>query len=97
MQIHFLSIKLKLNIHYSKKFEKKNITLKLASLVINKEINRISSIEFMGVLINEHLFWKERITVSEKNSSKNLDIRYRAKKSLDASALRKLYFFYIVI
>ena len=67
MQIHFLSIKLKLNIHYSKKFEKKkNITLKLASLVINKEINRISSI-----LINEHLFWKERIAVSEKIVQKN--------------------------
>ena len=35
-------------------------------MVINKEINRISSVEFMGVLIDEHLFWKERFAVSEK-------------------------------
>ena len=42
--------------------EKDNIPLKLRSLVMSaKEIKRISSIKFQGVLIDKHLTWKKNI------------------------------------
>lgn len=67
--------------------------MKLPPLVINnKEINRISSIKFLRVLIDEHLTWKERIALIEKEISKNLGILYRAKRLLDTSALKIVIF-----
>ena len=51
---------------FHKAREKDNIPLKLPSLFINdREIKRITSIKYLGVLIDEHLTWKEHITVIE--------------------------------
>ena len=51
---------------FHKAREKDNIPLKLPSLFINDmEIRRITSIKHLGVLIDEHLTWKENITVIE--------------------------------
>ena len=58
---------------FHKAREKDNIPLKLPSLFINdREIKRITSIKYLGVLIDEHLTWKEHITVIENKVSKNL-------------------------
>ena len=46
----------------------------------------------MGVLTDEHLTWKEHITVIENKISRNLGLLYRAKRVLDNNALKKLYF-----
>ena len=46
----------------------------------------------MGVLTDEHLTWKEHITVIENKISKNLGLLYKAKRVLDNNALKKLYF-----
>ena len=51
---------------FHKTREKDNIPLKFPSLFINdREIKRITSIKSLGVLIDEHLTWKEHITVIE--------------------------------
>ena len=51
---------------FHKAREKDNIPLKLPSLFINdREIKRIISIKYLGVLIDEHLTWKEHITLIE--------------------------------
>ena len=44
------------------------------------------------MLINEHLTWKEHITVIKNKVSKNLRLRHRARKVLDCTALKNLYF-----
>ena len=94
MQINYLSIKIKLNtLFFHKAREKDNIPLKLPNLFINdKEIERVTSIKFLGVLFDEHLSWKDHITVIENKISKNLGLLYRAKRVLDSDALKRLYF-----
>ena len=78
---------------FHKAREKDNIPLKLPALFINdKEIERVTSIKFLGVLFDEHLSWKDHITVIENKISKNLGLLYRAKRVLDSDALKRLYF-----
>ena len=70
---------------FHKAREKDNIPLKLPELFINdKEIERVTSIKFSGVLFDEHLSWNK--------ISKNLGLLYRAKRALDSDALKRLYF-----
>ena len=81
---------------FHKAREKDNIPLKLPSLFINdREIKRITSIKYLGVLIDEHLTWKEHITVIENKVSKNLGLLYRARRALDSTTLKNLYFSFI--
>ena len=78
---------------FHKAREKDNIPLKLPALFINdKEIERVTSIKFLGVLFDEHLSWKDHITVIENKISKNLGLLYRAKRVLDSDTLKRLYF-----
>ena len=58
---------------FHKAREKDNIPLKLPALFINdKEIERVTSIKFLGVLTDEHLTWKKHITVIEKKFRSSL-------------------------
>ena len=43
------------------------------------------------MLINEHLTWKEHITVIENKVSKNLGLLYRARRVLDSTAFIHSY------
>ena len=77
---------------FHKAREKDNIPLKLPALFINdKEIERVTSIKFLGVLFDEHLSWKDHITVIEYKISKNLGLLYTAKRVLDSDT--RLFFF----
>ena len=81
---------------FHKTREKDNIPLELSLLFINeREIKRITPIKFLGVLIDEHLTWKEHITVIENKSSKNLGLLCRARSVLDSTALKNLHFFFM--
>ena len=90
---------IKLSIHSSiKPVKKDNIPLKLPSLFMSdREIKRITSVKYLGVLIDEHLTWKEHISVIsiEDKISKNLGVLYRARRVLDSTALKNLYFSFI--
>ena len=73
--------------------EKHNIPLKLPPLYINDgEIKRITSIKYLGDIIDEHHTWKAHITVTENKVSKNLGILYRARRVLDSTASKNLHF-----
>ena len=81
---------------FHKAYEKDNIPLKLPSLFINdREITRITSIKYLGVLSDEHLTWKEHITVIENKVSKHLNLLYRVRRVLGSTALKNLYFSFI--
>ena len=54
------NVKTKCTLFY--KVREKDIPLKLRSLVMSaKEIKRMSSIKFQGVLMDKHLTWKKNI------------------------------------
>ena len=58
---------------FDKVCQKDSIPLKLPSLFMSDtEIKRITSVKYLGVLIDEHLTWKEHITAIENKISKNL-------------------------
>ena len=77
---------------FHKAGEKDNIPIKLPSLFINDwEIKRITSIKYLGVLIDEHLTWKEHIAVNENKVSKNIGLLHRARRVVDSTALKNLY------
>ena len=81
---------------FHKVCEKDNIPLKLPSLFINdREIKRITSFKYLGVLNDEHLTWKEHIAVIENKVSKNLGLLHRATSVLDGTALKNMYFSFI--
>ena len=49
----------------------------------------------MGLFTDEHLTWKEHITVTEKKVSKNLGLQYRGRRVLDSTTLKNLYISFI--
>ena len=47
-------------------------------LINDKEVERVKSIKFLGVLLDEHLSWKEHIRYTENKIGKNIGLLYRA-------------------
>ena len=64
-------------------------------LITDKEVDRVGSIKFFGVLLNEHLSWKEHIMYTENKIAKNIGLLYRAKPFLGKHSLLTLYCSYI--
>ena len=61
----------------------------------DRQIKRVESTKFLGVLIDENLTWKDHIKYVESKISKNLGLLYKAKNYLNKKALMSLYFSYI--
>ena len=72
--------------------QKDNIPLKLHSLAINeKVIERTTSIKFLGILLDEHLSWKNHISVVENKVSKNIGILNKAKNTFTNGCFKILF------
>ena len=72
----------KQNIHLSISQIRKKIPipLRLTKFIINNyEIQREESIKFLGVLLDQHLTWKEHIKLTENKIAENIGILYKAK------------------
>ena len=59
------------------------------------EVERVGSIKFVGVLLDEHLSWKEDIRYTENKIAKSIGLLYRAKPFLGKHSLLTLYHSYI--
>ena len=76
--------------------KKDDIPLWLPKIIINNyEIERKESIKFLGVLLDQHLAWKEHIKLIENKIAKNLCTLYKGRLYLDKRALLFLYYSYI--
>ena len=64
-------------------------------LINDKEVERVGSIKFHGVLLGEHLSWKEHKKYTENKISKNIGLLFRAKRFLGKHFLLTLYYSYI--
>ena len=60
-----------------------------------EQLERVGSIKFLGVLLDEHLSWKEHIRFTENKIAKNIGLLCRAKPFLGKHSLLKLYCSYI--
>ena len=61
----------------------------------NYKIERSSSVKFLGVMVEEHVNWKDHTNIIEKDLSKNLGLLHKAKQFLNAKAMKSLYFSFI--
>ena len=67
--------------------KKDDIPLRLLKPIINNyEIQREESIKLLGVLLDQHLTWKENIKLTENKIAKNIGILYAARPYLDKRA-----------
>ena len=81
---------------FHKPSKKDDIPLRLPKLIINNyEIQREESIKFLGVLLDQHLTWKEHIKLTENKIAKNIGILYKARPCLDKRTLLRFYYSYI--
>ena len=70
-----------------------DLSLLLPKLLTNdKEIERVGSIKFHRVLLDEHLSWKEHLTYTKNKTAKNIDLLDRAKLFLGKHSLLTLYY-----
>ena len=94
----FKANKLSLNVEktkyslFHKSNQQDNIPLKLPNLVINgHKIEKVNTIRFLGVILDENLSWKFHIKYIENKISKTIGILNRAKPYLDKSSMLSLY------
>ena len=70
--------------------------MKLPPLFKNKkEIKRVSSIKFLGVILDENLNWNDHLNTIENKVSKNIGILYKAKSIINSEGLRSLYYSFV--
>ena len=65
--------------------------------VQNKQshIEKVDTIKFLGVLLDDNFSWKEHIKYFENKIAKNVGLMYRAKPFLHKESLLALYYSYI--
>ena len=81
---------------FHKPSRKDDLALLLPRLPIKKhKVERVKSIRFLGVLLDENLSWKDHIKCVETRVAKNIGLLYRAKLFLDKNLLLTLYYSYI--
>ena len=61
----------------------------------NHDIERVNTMKFLGVLLDDNLSWKEHIKYLENKIAKNIGLMYRAKPFLDKESLLASYYSYI--
>ena len=98
----FQANKLPLNVEKTKyslfyiSSRRNDLPLLLPKLLIkNHKVERVKSINFLGVLLDENLSWKDYIKYIENKVTKNIRLLDRAKLFLGKTSLPALYYSYI--
>ena len=69
-----------------------DLPLKLPPLFVNKkQINRVSSVKFLGIIFDENFNWNEHLNTIEDKVFKNSGILYKAKEIIKTKVLRSPY------
>ena len=61
----------------------------------NRDIERVNTMKFLGVLLDDNLSWKEHMKYFENKIAKNIGLMHRAKSFLDKEYLLALYYSYV--
>ena len=102
MKFSFKADKLSINIKKTKftlchkNYFKDEIPLKFPALMIgNNNIERKSSIKFLGVMLDEHISWIDHVRTVENKIAKNIGLLYGVSQFLNEDSLKTVYFSYI--
>ena len=63
-------------------------------ILCNEAIQRVTKAKFLGVIVNQHLNWKDRISMVSHKISKSCGIISRIRNTLDAK-YKKIYLLYL--
>ena len=81
---------------FHKNFSKHGIPVKLPALIVGStNIERTSSVKFLGVMLDEHISWTDHIRTVENKIAKNIGLLYRVSQFLNEDSLKTVYFPYI--
>ena len=81
---------------FHKTSQSENLPLKLPNLIMNDVIiERKDSLNFLGILIDETLSWKNHIQVLESKLSRFIGLMYKSRSFLDLSSRKLLYFSFV--
>ena len=61
----------------------------------NTTLERVNSIKFLGVILDENINWNRHIELVQNKISKNIGILCRASLYLDKESLKSIYFSFI--
>ena len=64
-------------------------------MIGNNNIERKSSIKFLGVMLDEHISWIDYVRTVEHKIAKNIGLLYRASQFLNEAVLKTVHFSYI--
>ena len=64
-------------------------------MIGNNNIERKSSIKFLGVMLDEHISWTDHVRTVENKIAKNIGLLYRVSQFLNEDSLKTVYFLYI--
>ena len=94
LDIWFRVNKLSLNVNkanFIMYINKKQLRPTVNIILNGKNIAQVSHTQFLGVIIDENLTWREQIKTVETKVSKSIGVLYKTKDVLDIQALRTLY------
>ena len=61
----------------------------------NKNIEKTSSIKFLGVTLDEHISWNDHIKIVESKLAKSIELLNRTSYFLNEHSLKTIYFSYV--
>ena len=73
-----------------------DIQIKRPALMVgNNNIERTSSIKFLGVMLDEHISWIDHVKTVENKIVKNIGLLYRVSQFLHEDSLKTANFSYM--
>ena len=64
-------------------------------MIGNNNIERKTSIKFLGVMLDEHISWTDHVRTVENKKAKNIGLLYRESQFFNENSLKTVYFSYI--
>ena len=75
---------------------KDDIPVKLTALMIgSNNIERASSIKYLGVMLDQHIFGIDHVGTVKNKIAKNIVLPFRVSQFLNEDSLKTVYFSYI--
>ena len=75
---------------------KDDIPVKRSALMVgSNNIERTFSINFFGVMLDEHISWIDHVRTVENKKAKNIGLLYHVSQFLNEDSLKTVYFLYI--
>ena len=69
-----------------------NLTPQNEVILRNEVVQQVNKAKFLGVIVDQHLNWKDHISMISEKNSKSCGITYRIRNTLDIKSKRLIYY-----